>query len=127
MTSNPGDMFGDLFGPNSPFNQTPAKKKPEKGPDGGWHAKIIDGQYYVPLAEVAQLLKANDVLPAVRKGIEKRVEDQKLKLQAESFKPTLFTEVETGLCSGQPNDRHPLCIVSTTPHDMHTVEVKRSE
>lgn len=125
MTQGPNDMFGDLFGPNSPFSPTrpPAKKKPEKGLP--WQAKIIDDKYYVPLEQVAELLKENDVLPAVRKGIEKRVEAQKLATES-TFKPTTFDNVETGLCSGQEGNLHPLCIVSNTTHDMHTVEVKSS-
>ncbi len=77
MAGQSGDMFGDLFGQN-PFNTaftTPAKKKAEKGADGGWKAKIIDGQYYVPLVQVSKLLEDNAVLPAVRRGIDKRVAD----------------------------------------------------
>lgn len=79
MSQQPGDMFEDLFGPNGrgPFNRPPTRKKPEKGIP--WEAKIIDGAYYVPLAQVAELLKSNDVLPAVTKGIDARVEMQKLK------------------------------------------------
>lgn len=69
-------MFGDLFGQNSPYF-SPPKKKPEKGV--AWEAKIIDGKYYVPLSQVADLLASNDVLPAVKKGIDARVEMQKLR------------------------------------------------
>lgn len=76
MSQQPGDMFGDLFGQNGPFSQ-PVKKKPEKGVP--WEAKIIDGRYYIPLSQVADLLEANDVLPAVKKGIEARVEMQRLR------------------------------------------------
>lgn len=125
MTSNPGDMFDNFFGQNSPFGPgyRPSAKKPEKGVP--WQAKIIDGKYYVPLEQVAELLKENDVLPAVRKGIENRVEMQREAAKTD-FKPMRFDEVETGLCSGQTGNLHPLCIVSNTPHDMHTVEVKHS-
>lgn len=79
MSQNPGDMFEELFGPNGhgPFNRPPMRKKPEKGVP--WEAKIIDGVYYVPLSQVAELLDSNGVLPAVKKGIEARVEMQKLK------------------------------------------------
>ena len=79
MAGQSGDMFGDLFGGSNPFASgplsTPPKKKAEKGADGGWKAKIIDGQYYVPLAQVSKLLEDNAVLPAVRRGIDKRVAD----------------------------------------------------
>lgn len=68
-----GDLFDNTFGGGKPlFSQDKAPKKPEKGIP--WQAKQFDGQYYVPLSQVADLLKANDVLPAVRKGIERRVQ-----------------------------------------------------
>lgn len=76
MTQSSGDMFGDLFGPGSPFS-VPAPKKPEKGVP--WEAKIIDGKYYIPLSQVSDLLEANKVLPAVNKGIKARVEMQALR------------------------------------------------
>lgn len=76
-------MFGDLFGNTGgfPYSAPPAKKTPEKGVP--WQAKIIDGRYYIPLEQVAELLKQNDVLPAVRKGIELRVENQKILFEQE--------------------------------------------
>ena len=64
------DFLGGLGQPSRP---TP-KKPDEKGVP--WEAKIIDGAYYVPLRQVAELLAANDALPAVRKGIEARVQAQ---------------------------------------------------
>jgi hypothetical protein len=64
-----GNPFEDLIGgvprPSGP-------KKEEKGLP--WEAKIFDGQYYVPLRQVAELLKQNGVLPKVREGIERRVD-----------------------------------------------------
>jgi hypothetical protein len=124
MTSNPGDMFGDLFGPNSPFSQSAAKNKPEKGLP--WEAKIIDGKYYIPLSQVADLLKENDVLPKVRKGIENRVEAQRVKIEQQAYNDALSNEdVETGLCNGQAGQLHPLCIVSSKAHDAHFVEVDK--
>jgi hypothetical protein len=68
-----GDIFDDISdglftGPHIP--QTP-KKKPEKGLP--WNAKTIDGKMYVPLEQVVELLKQNDVLPAVRRGLEKHL------------------------------------------------------
>lgn len=67
------DLFDDLDGYRR-RPSTPKKKVPEKGIP--WEAKIIDGDYYVPLRQVAELLAANDALPAVRKGIEGRVRAQ---------------------------------------------------
>jgi hypothetical protein len=64
---NPFDGFGELF--DTTFGKK-KDKKPEKGVP--WNAKKIDGKYYVPLTQVADLLRENDVLPAVRKGIERR-------------------------------------------------------
>lgn len=66
------DIFGGPFGPSRP-TQSP-RKKPEKGVP--WQAKVIDGDYYVPLRQVAELLASNGVLPAVRKGIEARIRAQ---------------------------------------------------
>jgi hypothetical protein len=68
MTSSP---FDNPFGQSLDDLVRGAKKKqPEKGIP--WNAKEIDGRYYVPLEQVAELLKQNDVLPAVRRGIENR-------------------------------------------------------
>lgn len=47
-------------------------KKSEKGVP--WEAKVLDGKYYVPLSQVADLLEANGVLPGVSKGIRKRTD-----------------------------------------------------
>jgi hypothetical protein len=63
-----GTGFGDLF--NTSFSKK-EEKKPEKAP--AWNAKKIDGKYYVSLEQVVQLLEMNDVLPSVRKGIERRI------------------------------------------------------
>jgi len=68
------DFFDALLGGyrSRPKGGTPAPaSKPEKGIP--WEAKVIDGAYYVPLRQVAELLASNGVLPAVRKGIERRV------------------------------------------------------
>lgn len=69
MTFPGGGGFENLFG-TSPGPLGP--KKEEKGVP--WEAKVIDGKYYIPLSQVADLLKANGVLPKVRAGIERRVE-----------------------------------------------------
>ena len=63
--------FGDLFGGAKGAGK-PAPKKAEKGLP--WAAKTIDGEYYVPLSQVVELLEQNDVLPAVRKGLQARVD-----------------------------------------------------
>lgn len=60
------DVLGGLFS-----GTRPKPKKPEKGVP--WEAKVIDGQYYIPLRQVADLLEQNDVLPAVQAGIRRRV------------------------------------------------------
>ena len=59
------DILGNLGG------KVPMKK-PEKGVP--WEAKVIDGKYYIPLSQVADLLEQNGVLPAVTEGIKRRVE-----------------------------------------------------
>jgi hypothetical protein len=70
-----------FMGGSGPFDNNPLKdvferaasaKKEEKGV--AWEAKVIDGKYYIPLSQVAELLKLNGVLPKVRAGIERRVE-----------------------------------------------------
>lgn len=60
----------------------PSKKQKEKGLP--WEAKIIDGVYYIPLSQVADLLRQNNVLPAVRRGVEQRVEAQRLQVEMEN-------------------------------------------
>lgn len=65
-----GDLFGAASGPSG--SRSSSSKKEEKGVP--WEAKVIDGKYYVPLSQVADLLKENGVLPKVRAGIERRVE-----------------------------------------------------
>lgn len=60
-----GDLFGGASRPSGP-------KKEEKGVP--WEAKVIDGKYYIPLSQVADLLEANGVLPKVTEGIRRRVE-----------------------------------------------------
>jgi hypothetical protein len=72
------DMFGDIFGglggnppPSGPRTTSTPKKKVEKGLP--WRAKTLDGELYLPLAQVVELLKQNDVLPAVRRGLEKHL------------------------------------------------------
>lgn len=63
------DLFDTLGGSKLP-RTTP--KKPEKGLP--WRAKSINGELYVPLEQVVELLKQNEVLPAVRRGLEKHLE-----------------------------------------------------
>jgi hypothetical protein len=74
MAFPPGGGFEDLFGafPGSSGPKSSVAKKEEKGVP--WEAKVIDGQYYIPLSQVADLLEANDVLPKVTAGIRRRVE-----------------------------------------------------
>jgi hypothetical protein len=64
--------LGDLFGGARPRPSGQIRKPEEKGLP--WEAKVIDGEYYIPLRQVAELLKQNNVLPKVRAGIERRVE-----------------------------------------------------
>jgi hypothetical protein len=64
-----GDPFEDLLGKVS---GPPGPKKEEKGVP--WEAKVIDGKYYIPLSQVAELLETNGVLPKVSAGIKRRVE-----------------------------------------------------
>lgn len=67
------DFLGG-FGSRTSTRPSTPPKRPEKGVP--WEAKVIDGAYYVPLSQVAELLASNDILPAVRKGIERRVSEQ---------------------------------------------------
>lgn len=70
------DAFDKVFGTGA-RPPTPGPKKKEKGVP--WEAKIINGVYYIPLSQVADLLRTNNVLPAVRRGVENRVSAQKLR------------------------------------------------
>lgn len=75
MAFSPGGGFEDLFGAfpgSSGPKKQPSSRVEEKGVP--WEAKVIDGQYYIPLRQVADLLEANDILPKVRAGIQRRVE-----------------------------------------------------
>lgn len=69
-----GGGFEDLFGafPGSSGPRPSTVKKEEKGIP--WEAKVINGEYYIPLRQVADLLEANEILPKVRAGIRRRVE-----------------------------------------------------
>lgn len=71
FSSGFGDLLGGAKGAQKDA-QKPAPKKAEKGLP--WAAKTIDGEYYVPLSQVVELLEQNDVLPAVRKGLQARVD-----------------------------------------------------
>lgn len=64
--------LGDIFGGARPRSAERIRKPEEKGLP--WEAKVINGEYYIPLRQVAELLKQNNVLPKVREGIERRVE-----------------------------------------------------
>lgn len=54
------------------MSSTPKEKKPEKSLP--WNAKVLDGKYYVPLEQVAELLEINGVLPGVAKGLRRRTD-----------------------------------------------------
>lgn len=73
MTSSGGSPFGDFD--NLFQEQVRRTGKPPKDVEKGlpWAAKNIDGKLYVPLEQVVELLKINDVLPAVRRGLEKHL------------------------------------------------------
>ena len=138
MTNNPGDMFGDLFGAGGPFGTPnpfgsrptpgPKKKPAEKGPNGGWTAKIIDGEHYVPMSQVADMLENNNILPGMKKRLRDHIAAYKLKKSQEERNRSResILDVETGLCNGEPGKLHPLCIVSKEAHVPHFVEVKKS-
>lgn len=73
--------------PDYPFREFPFDTPSPQGPKKSeksvpWEAKVIDGVYYVPLSQFAEVLALNDVLPAVRRGIEDRVEAQRLRREA---------------------------------------------
>lgn len=74
---DPLDALGDIFMGGSDRPKRPTKKAQEKGIP--WEAKVIDGTYYVPLRQVADLLAQNNALPAVRKGIEARTKNERKK------------------------------------------------
>lgn len=72
MSENLGGLFDGMFGQGGiPKPPNPPVKKPEKGLP--WRAKTIDGKMYLPLEQVVELLKTNDVLPAVRRGLERHL------------------------------------------------------
>lgn len=79
-----GDLLGGASRPSGP-------KKEEKGIP--WEAKVIDGAYYVPLKQVAELLKQNEVLPKVRAGLERRVEKGPSKFVRESGSETTNDQI----------------------------------
>ena len=124
MAGNPGDMFGDLFGSSNPFLTPPKKKGPEKGPNGGWRAKIIKDEHYVPMSQVVELLSNNEILPGMRKRLEDHISAHQAKVAAEAVMPTI-EGVETGLCSGEVGRHHPFCIVGDHQHEAHFVEVTK--
>lgn len=64
-------MFDDLGGLFDKNFGKKGEKKPEKAPP--WMAKMIDGKYYVSLEQVLELLEMNNVLPAVQKGLKRRI------------------------------------------------------
>ena len=70
--SDPYDLSG-VF--DTYFGKQP--KKPEKGLP--WAAKEIEGKLYVHLEQVVELLQQNDVLPAVRRGLERHLNEKKEK------------------------------------------------
>lgn len=66
-SNDPFAAYDDMqrrFGPGS-------DKKDEKGL--AWRAKVIDDKMYLPLEQVIELLAQNDVLPKVRRGLEKHL------------------------------------------------------
>lgn len=67
-----GGLFGGASSRPSGAQRQPSTRQEEKGLP--WEAKIIDGTYYVPLSQVADLLEQNHVLPKVTAGIRRRVE-----------------------------------------------------
>lgn len=77
MTFPGGGGFEDLFGA-FPGSSGPKSfiKKPEPKVQKGlpWRAKVIEGQFYIPLEQVAELLEQNGVLDKVSEGIRRRVE-----------------------------------------------------
>jgi hypothetical protein len=67
-----GSIFDEFDKPRS--RRTPPPTGPSKTEKGiPWAAKRIDGKLYVPLEQVHELLKINDILPAVRRGLEKHL------------------------------------------------------
>lgn len=66
---DPFEAFNKTF---PSFGKT--KPKVEKGLP--WHAKEFNGKLYLPIDEVCELLKQNDVLPQVRRGLEKHIKKE---------------------------------------------------
>lgn len=68
----PGDPFS-AFG--SAFLNPPKASPPaEKGLP--WEAKEINGKLYLPIEQVCELLKQNNVLPQVRAGLERHIKKE---------------------------------------------------
>lgn len=76
--------------------------KEEKGLP--WEAKIIDGKYYVPLRQVAELLEQNGVLAKVRRGIEKRVAERAVEEAKASQRRAGKFEAAEGLRNANQED-----------------------
>lgn len=67
---------GDPFNPSGIFDsfpKPPPTPKPKPALEKGlpWRAKEINGKLYLPIEQVCELLEQNNVLPAVRRGLEK--------------------------------------------------------
>lgn len=70
----PGDPF-DIFGGAIPPSMVPpTTPKVEKGLP--WRAKEINGKLYLPIEQVCELLEQNNVLPQVRRGLEKHIKKE---------------------------------------------------
>lgn len=69
----PSDPFSGMFDGFPPL-VPPAKPPVEKGLP--WRAKEINGKLYLPIEQVCELLEQNNVLPAVRRGLEKHIKKE---------------------------------------------------
>ncbi len=73
-SSNPfGDMFGG--GPSGFGTQFPTSR-PDAEKGVAWDAKLLGGKLYVPLEQVAELLKNNDILPKMQERINMHIQVQ---------------------------------------------------
>lgn len=71
MPASGGSPFGEFDDAFRDAVSSTKSKKEEKGLP--WAAKKFDGKLYLPLEQVVELLKINDALPAVRRGLEKHL------------------------------------------------------
>ena len=68
------EIMGNFFPDSKMAGSRPTKPNTEKGV--AWSAKLINGQLYVPIEQVAELLANNNILPKMQERIKANVQAQ---------------------------------------------------